>query len=200
MILGQDFYNRETLTVAKDLLGKTLVHIVDGKKTSGKIVEVEGYKGLMDKAAHSYKKRTKRVEVMYGEAGFAYVYLIYGMYYCMNVVTDKVDVPEAVLVRAIEPIEGLDIIANRRFNKNYNDLTKKQRYNLTSGPGKLTIALNITKENNGDDLCSSNLYIEDNNKEKFDIIKSKRIGIPYAEEAQDFLWRYYIDGNPYVSK
>ncbi len=204
MKLNRNFYNRETLVVAKDLLGKILVHEYSGIKVSGKIVEVEAYKGLTDKAAHSYGgKRTKRVEVMYGKAGHAYVYLIYGMYNCMNVVTCEEGIPEAVLIRAVEPIEGLDIISHNRYKIKYNKLSKKQKLNLTSGPGKLCIALNINRDNNNDDLCKDILYIENRNElsnVKFEIISSKRIGIDYAEEAKDFLWRFHIKDNPYVSK
>src|SRR5690554_6718560 len=110
--LNRDFYNRDSLTVAKDLLGKYLVHIVDGVKLVGKIVETEAYMGVEDKAAHSYGgRRTPRVEVMYGPPGYAYVYLIYGMYDCFNVVTNKEGIPQAVLIRAIEPMGELDAFA-----------------------------------------------------------------------------------------
>lgn len=204
MKLQREFYNRETLTVAKELLGKILVHKYNGKKASGVIVEVEAYKGLGDKAAHSYGgKRTKRVEVMYGEPGHAYVYIIYGMYNCMNVVTCEKGVPEAVLIRAVEPIEGLDIMSINRYNRKYNELSKKQMLNLTSGPGKLCIALNIDRSNNKEDLCGNTLYIEDNQNSSnvaFEIVSSKRIGIDYAEEAKEFMWRFYIKDNPYISK
>lgn len=204
MKLNRNFYNRETLIVAKELLGKILVHEYSDIRVSGKIVEVEAYKGLNDKAAHSYGgRKTKRVEVMYGKAGHAYIYLIYGMYNCMNVVTCEEGTPEAVLIRAVEPVEGLDIISNNRYKIKYNELSKKQRLNLTSGPGKLCIALNINRDNNNDDLCKDILYIENRNElsnVNFEIVSSKRIGIDYAEEAKDFLWRFHIKNNPYVSK
>lgn len=204
MKLTRDFYNRETLTVAKDLLGKILVHEYNSKKVSGKIVEVEAYKGIEDKAAHSYRgRKTKRVEAMYGKPGRAYVYLIYGMYNCMNVVTCEEGVPEAVLIRAVEPIDGLDIQSINRFKKKYNKLNKKQILNLTSGPGKLCIALDIDRNDNKEDLCENSLYIEDRkniSNAEFEIVSSKRIGIDYAEEAKDFMWRFHIKDNPYVSK
>jgi DNA-3-methyladenine glycosylase len=197
--LSREFYSRDTETVAKELLGKILIHEVDGKRFSGKIVETEAYLGIKDKAAHSYGgRRTPRVEVMYGKAGFSYVFIIYGMYYCFNVVTQKEEIPEAVLVRALEPIENLDIIANNRFKKDYNDLTKTQIKSLTNGPGKLCDALRINKTLNGEDLCDNRLYIVDNDEE-FNIVTDKRIGIDYAEEARDYLLRFYIENNKYVS-
>lgn len=197
--LSREFYSRDTETVAKELLGKILIHEVDGKRLSGKIVETEAYLGIKDKAAHSYGgRRTPRVEVMYGKAGFSYVFIIYGMYYCFNVVTQKEDIPEAVLIRALEPIENLDIISNNRFKKDYNDLTKTQIKSLTNGPGKLCDALRINKTLNGEDLCDNKLYIVDNDEE-FNIITDKRIGIDYAEEARDYLLRFYIENNKYVS-
>jgi len=198
--LGREFYNRDTITVAKDLLGKVLVHNNKGNIMKGKIVETEAYLGLRDKAAHAYGgRRTKRVEVMYGPPGVAYVYFIYGMYYCFNIVAQEEGVPEAVLVRAIEPIESIDQMAINRFKKPYEELTRYQKRNLTNGPGKLCMALNITKEHNGLDLCEDTLYVEEGEEEDFNIITSKRIGIDYAEEAKDFPYRFYIEGNPYVS-
>lgn len=197
--LNRKFYSRGTETVAKELLGKLLIHEIEGERISGKIVETEAYLGVIDKAAHSYGgKRTPRVEVMYGKAGLSYVFIIYGMYYCFNVVTQKENVPEAVLIRALEPVEGLDRMANNRFKKSYNDLTKTQIKNLTNGPGKLCDALEINKTLNGEDLCDNRLYIVDST-ENFNIVVDKRIGIDYAEEAKDFLLRFYIQDNKYVS-
>ncbi|WP_246615214.1 DNA-3-methyladenine glycosylase [Clostridium thailandense] len=197
--LNREFYSRDTETVAKELLGKILVHEIDGNRIAGKIVETEAYLGVIDKAAHSYGgRKTPRVEIMYGKAGLSYVFIIYGMYYCFNVVTQKEGIPEAVLIRALEPVNELDIIANERFKKNYKDLTKTQIKNLTNGPGKLCNALKIDKRLNGEDLCNDNLYIEDNN-ENFNIVTSNRIGIDYSEEAKDFPLRFYIENNKYVS-
>jgi DNA-3-methyladenine glycosylase len=128
MKLNREFYNRDTLVVAQELLGKVLVHEVDGVRTAGKIVEVEAYIGPIDKAAHSYNgRRTPRTEVMYGKPGFAYVYFIYGMHYCFNVVTREESMPEAVLVRAVEPLEGKDKMSERRFKESYECLTKNQK-------------------------------------------------------------------------
>lgn len=198
--LDREFYNRDSIIVAKELLGKILVHEVDGQKISAKIVEVEAYMGVNDKAAHSYGgKRTPRVEVMYGEPGFSYVFIIYGMYYCFNIVTREVGIPQAVLIRAVEPIEGFELMAQNRFNKSYEQLNKSQIITLTNGPGKLCNALVINKSQNGVDLCSNKLYVLEDQKEDFDIISSKRVGIDYAEEAKNYLWRFYIKDNKYVS-
>lgn len=205
MKLKREFYNRYTLDVAKDLLGKKLVHYINGEKLIGKIVEVEAYIGEIDKAAHCYNNKiTKRTKVMFGEPGYAYVYLIYGMYNCMNIVTEQKGQAAAVLIRAVEPIKGINIMAYNRYNKLLKDLTKKHIINLTNGPGKLSMAMSITKEiNNNMDLCGNNLWVEDNHdddKFEFEIITTKRINIDYAEEAIDFPWRFYIKDNTFVSR
>lgn len=201
MKLKRNFYNRDTLVVAKELLGKILVHKVGGKVYKGKIVETEGYLGVKDKAAHSYGgRRTKRVEIMYGPPGTSYVYLIYGMYYCFNVVTREEGVPEAVLIRGIEPIDEVYSMGYNRFHKGFDELSSYQRKNISNGPGKLCQAMNIDKDLNGEDLCGDRFYIEEGKDEKFNIVEAKRIGIDYAEEAKNFLWRFYIEGNPHVSK
>ncbi len=201
MKLDREFYSRDTLTVARELLGKVLVHNINGQKLRGIIVETEAYLGLRDKAAHSYGgRKTKRVESMYDLPGTAYVFFIYGMYYCFNIVTERIGVPEAVLIRGIEPIEGLDFMARNRFGVDYDNLTKRQKRNLTNGPGKLSIAFNIDKSLDGVDLCGDSLYLEHGDGREFNIVQTKRIGIDYAEEARDFPYRFYIQGNPYVSK
>jgi DNA-3-methyladenine glycosylase len=201
MKLTSEFYARETLQVAEELLGKILVHEVNGVRLRGKIVETEAYIGSIDKACHAYGgKKTPRVMTLYGRPGIAYVYFIYGLYHCFNVITKEEGCPEGVLIRAIEPIEGVDVMSKLRFDKDYNELTKTQFKNLTSGPSKLCIAMKINKENDKQDLCTSELYIEDSDpKEKFEIVKTKRVGIDYAEEAKDFLWRFYIKNNIWVS-
>lgn len=201
MRLSRDFYERDAREVAIDLLGKILVHEVNGIKLKGKIVETEAYIGAIDKASHAYGgKKTPRLEALYGKAGISYVYFIYGMYYCFNVITKEEGVAEGVLIRAVEPLEGLDMMSQNRFKKSFNELTNTQKKNLTSGPSKLCMALDITKENNKEDLCIGKLYIEEGIKEDFEIIHTKRVGIDYAEEAKDFLWRYYIKDNSWVSK
>ncbi len=194
MKLQRNFYSRSVLTVARDILGKTMVHTTDEGTVKGKIVEVEAYSGLCDKAAHSYKNlRTKRTEIQFKEGGYAYTYMIYGMHICMNIVTNKADVPEALLIRALEPIEGLELMKQRR-----GILNEKQ---LCNGPGKLSQAMGISMENYGDDLCGESFYLDDTqNISEENIVRTKRINIDYAEEAKDYLWRFYIKDNPYVSQ
>lgn len=198
--LDREFYNRDSILVAQEILGKTLVHEISGQRVAVKIVEAEAYMGIEDKAAHSYGgRRTPRVEVMYGNPGFSYVFMIYGMHYCFNVVTKEPGIPQAVLIRAAEPLEGTEWMAQRRFGKSYAELTKHQRRGLANGPGKLCSALSIDKSCNGMDLCGDTIYFEEGNREKFSIRSTKRIGIDYAEEAVEFPWRFYIKDNEYVS-
>ncbi len=199
--LHRDFYNRDALTVGKELLGKVLVHEADGITLAAKIVETEAYSGFEDKAAHFYGgKRTPRVEVIYGEPGFSYVYFIYGMYNCFNVVAGGKNDPQAVLIRALEPLEGLQQMALNRFSKPYGELVKREIIGLTNGPGKLCKAFGIDKSFYGEDLCGSRLYLEDGEQDAaFQIVTAKRVGIDYAEEAKDFPWRFYLKDNRYVS-
>lgn len=202
MILKKDYYIDNALNLAKDLLGKVLVREINGKVLKGKIVETEAYIGAIDKASHAYNgKRTERTETLYHQGGVAYVYLIYGIYHCFNVITNEVDVAEGVLIRALEPVNELDYISNIRFGKDYSSLNKQQIKGLTNGPGKLCMAYSIDKNLNGKDLFNKgDIYIEDGGKEQVEIVESKRIGIDYAEEAKDFLWRFYIKDNMFVSK
>lgn len=194
MKVNRDFYNRDTLTVAREVLGKTLVHVTEDGVTKGKIVEVEAYLGAQDKASHSYQNlHSERTKIQYGEGGYAYVYLIYGMHICMNIVTNKKDIPEVVFIRALEPLEGIDLMKKRRKTDNIKM--------LCNGPGKLSQAMGITKKNYGDDLCGEKLYLEDGEMiQQEQIVNSKRINIDYAEEAKDYLWRFSIKDNPYVSR
>ncbi|WP_446898265.1 DNA-3-methyladenine glycosylase [Clostridium sp. LBM24168] len=199
--LTRSFYSRDTIEVAKELLGNILVHNINGKLLFGKIVEVEAYKGIEDKAAHSYGgRRTKRTEVMYEIPGISYIFMIYGMYNCFNITTEKKGIPNAVLVRALEPLDDLDTLAFNRFKKHYNQLSKYEIRNLTNGPGKLCKALSIDRSQNKEDLCKDNLYILDGGTKNFEVKSSKRIGIDYAEEAVNYPWRFYIKDNIYVSK
>ncbi|WP_195989548.1 DNA-3-methyladenine glycosylase [Clostridium sp. D53t1_180928_C8] len=203
MIIRKEFYNRSALEVSKDLLGKVLVREVDGKILKGRIVETEAYIGATDKACHAYNgRRTNRTEPLYKEGGVSYIYFIYGLYHCFNVVTNKKDVAEAVLIRAIEPLNEFDYISNVRYNKIYTELTKAQIKNLTNGPSKLCLAYLINKDLNIEPLYKKDsIYIvDDDSDEKFEIVESKRIGIDYAEEAKDFMWRFYIKDNIFVSK
>jgi len=211
-ILRKDFYGRNTLKVAKELLGKYLIHEVNGEIIGGKIVETEAYCGITDKGAHVYGgKKTLRTMPLYGQEGTVYIYSIYGMYVCLNAITEREGEPQGVLIRAIEPLIGLDFMANKRSGKNFDELSNKEILNLTSGPSKLCIALDITKSLNNTLFWDGEMYIaekDQNLKSLFEIkestcgkiIKSKRIGIDYAQEARDFLYRFYYEDNPYVSK
>ncbi len=204
MRLERDFFARDTLIVAKELLGKVIVREIDGVRLSGKIVETEGYIGSIDKASHAYGgKKTPRVEPLYGEPGISYVFSIYGMYECFNVISKEKGSPEGILIRAVEPIDGLEKIAQNRFRKSYDTLTAKEIKNLTNGPSKLCIALDINKKvhNFMDLVISKELYIEDGDIiNSSDIVETTRVGIDYAEEAVDFPWRFYVKNNIYVSK
>lgn len=200
MKLDRDFYKRDTLTVAKELLGKIIVHKVDNQIYKGIIVETEGYLGINDKACHSYGgKRTKKIETMYGKAGLAYVYIIYGIYNCFNITTVDEGIPEAVLIRGVEPISNINIIAKNRFNKKYNELSSYERKNITNGPGKFAMAFEIDRSHDGIDLTEDSIYILDNDME-IDIVETTRIGIDYGEEARFFNYRFYIKDNKFVSK
>lgn len=199
--LNKEFFKKSSMEVGRELLGKYLVHNTSKGKIIGKIVELEVYGGTIDKAAHSYKgRRTNRTEVMYSEGGVCYVYLIYGMYNCLNFVCSEKDNPEAILIRAIEPIENTELMCENRYNKPLNECSKKQLINLTNGPGKLCKALNIDRSLNGESLENDTIYVFEDKHENFEIVETTRIGIGYAEEAQDYLWRFYIKDNPYVSR
>ena len=194
--LLRDFYLRsDTLRVARDLLGKLIVVPDDkGNRVSGMIVETEAYLGEIDRAAHSYGgRRTPRNEVTYGVGGYAYVFFIYGMYYQLNIVCSEVDSPHVVLIRAVEPVEGVEIMRERRG-------PMKDR-NLTSGPGKLCIALGIDRGFNGEDLLGNRIWLEDHlSFADSEIVVSKRIGIDYAGEDAEKPWRFWVKGNEFVSR
>ncbi len=199
--LDRCFYHRPTLEVARQLLGKEIVHETTKGIMRGRIVEAEAYIGAIDKAAHCYQnKRTTRTEVMFGPPGHAYVYLIYGMYHCFNIVTQAEGEAAAVLIRAVEPIEGTELMVHNRYVKSIGDLTRAQVKNLTNGPGKLCGAMGIDRGLNGADLCDDSFYLTEGADEPFEMITSKRINIDYAEEAIDFPWRFYIKNNPHVSR
>lgn len=194
------FYNRDAIIVAREMIGKTLVHDMNGQRITGMIVETEAYMGIDDKASHSYGgKRTPRVEVMYGHPGFSYVFMIYGMYYCFNAITKKQGNPQAVLIRAVQPLEGMEWMAQRRFNQPYGQLAANRRRNLTNGPGKLCAAMAIDCSFNGIDLCGDRLYLEHEKNQGFTIIETQRVGIDYAQEARKYPWRFYIKDNDCVS-
>ena len=194
--LPRDFYTRSNvLTIARDLLGKLLVvPDEDGRRVSGMIVEVEAYRGPEDRASHAYGgRRTKRTETMYRGGGIAYVYFVYGMYYQFNVVCNVPDVPHAVLVRALEPVEGIELMRARRH--------QHPDHNLTNGPGKLCIALNIDRALDGADLLGDRVWLEEYQSiSPRRIARGPRIGIDYAQEWIDKPWRFWIRDNSYVSR
>jgi DNA-3-methyladenine glycosylase len=194
MKLSTEFYRRSNVvTIAKQLLGKQLVTAIDGRITAGTIVETEAY-SWKEKGCHAFGgKKTRRNKVMFEEGGYAYVYLCYGMYHLFNIVTNRAGVAEAVLIRALEPTDGIEHMQARR-----NMTVNKQ---LTSGPGKLTQALGITRAQNGASITGSDIWIEERehvpNKE---IIATKRIGIDYAGNDANLPWRFYLRDNLWVSK
>lgn len=191
--LNRDFFNRNTLTVAEELIGKILVFHKDGNLFSGRLNEVEAYIGSVDKASHCYGgKITDRNKTLFGPAGYSYVYMIYGMYYCMNVSTEEEGKGSGVLLRGVEPLDNLDMMCLNRYGKHLGEITKTQLKNLTNGPGKLCKAFNISKNENGLDMTKDEMYIIDDGYKKFEIEKTKRINIDYAEEAKDFLWRFIM--------
>ena len=179
--LPRSFYDRDTIVVAHELLGKHLVHVVAGVERVGRIVEVEAYLGPHDLAAHSARGLTRRTRVMFGPPGHAYVYLIYGMHWCMNVVTQAEGTASAVLLRAVEPVKNIEA--------------------RTQGPALLTKAMGIGGRLNGHDLLSDNLFVR-NAPEEADIriVKRPRIGVDYAGQWARRLLRFYIRGNPFISK
>lgn len=188
--LNQSFYLQPTLKVARELLGKIIVRQLDGKILAGRIVETEAYVGENDPACHAYGGMTPRNKIMYLPGGHAYVYFTYGMHYCFNVVTEKEGFPAAVLIRAVEPIEGIEIM--KKF-RNTDDI-----YNLTNGPAKFCQAFKIDKSLNGVSLLGDEIFIIDPGIEmQFKIGRIQRIGISVGTDKK---WRFFIQGNPFVSK
>jgi DNA-3-methyladenine glycosylase len=199
MKLERSFYERDTLTVARELLGCVLVHYTPEGVTKGRIVETEAYMGPEDKGAHSYGYRhTPRMDPLYETGGFAYIYQLHGYNYCINVVTQKKNMPQAVLIRAVEPVEGIELMVRRR---KIDVSTKSKFKNLTNGPSKLCHAMDIDTSLNGTDLCGDELFITSRDGLKSDeqILTTKRIHIDYAEEYKDKPWRFFLKGNEFVS-
>lgn len=182
-VLPRQFYNRDAETVARELLGTLLVRIIEGTERVGRIVEAEAYLGPHDLAAHSSKGRTRRTEVMFGPPGRAYVYLIYGIHHCLNAVTEAEGSASAVLIRALEPIQNIE--------------------NGTNGPGRLCRTLGIDRQLNGHDLTrAGELFFAEpeTTQPPFELVATPRIGVDYAGEWAAKPLRFYIRGNPYVSK
>ena len=201
-ILENDFFKRDTVEVAKSLIGKKIIRNISGNFFCAKIVETEAYLGLEDRACHSYGGRiTDRNKTLYLPGGHIYVYLIYGMYDLLNIVTRDEEHPEAVLIRGVEPLENLDGISKNRFGKAYEDLSTYQRKNLSNGPGKLSMALEINRSLNGKILSKNYLYIgEGEEVPEKDLVITKRIGIDYAGEDANLPLRFCLRDNTYVSK
>lgn len=194
--LPDSFYRRkDVLAIARDLLGKLLVTRFDRQETIGRIVETEAYNGEIDKASHAYGgRRTSRTEVMYGKGGIAYVYLCYGIHHLFNVVTNLEDVPHAILIRAVEPVKGINIML-QRMRKNELD------YTVGRGPGNVSKALGIQTIHTGLILSGGEIFIaEDGKKYKpSEMITSPRIGVDYAAEDALLPYRFFVKDNPYVS-
>ena len=194
-MMNHAFFRQDTVELARKLLGCLLIHRTPDGAAGGMIVEAEAYVGAIDKACHAYRNRSGRTEIMYHDGGYAYVYLIYGMHHCFNAVTGPEGEGNAVLIRALEPVIGLDLMQQRRN-------TKTVRH-LCSGPGKVCQALGITKNEYGLDLCAADSplrliryrYIPD-----AQIVATPRINVAYAEEAAAWPWRFYVKDNLYVSK
>lgn len=191
--LSKDFYQRkDVLVIARELLGKVLVTALEGERCAGRIVEVEAYNGTIDKASHAWGgRRTTRTEIMYAPGGVAYVYLCYGLHHLFNVVTNTADIPHAVLIRALEPLEGISAML-RRTGK------KKVDASLTRGPGNAAKAMGITTELTGISLGSKTIYIADDGYRLIEkqLIAGPRIGVDYAGEDALLPYRFYIKGHP----
>ena len=196
--LAADFYKRDNVQlISRELLGKVLCTNFHGKLTSGIIVETEAYAGGTDKASHAYGgRRTKRTETMYSSGGTAYVYLCYGIHHLFNVITNVEGVPHAVLIRSVQPLDGIDIMLQRRNLKNISN-------RLTAGPGILSQAMGISVHISGQSLLDKQIWIENrenNNPLKdFKIISSPRVGVQYAGKDASNPWRFQVENNPWVS-
>jgi DNA-3-methyladenine glycosylase len=187
--LSRDFYNRPTLQVAVELLGKILIFEKDGKRVGGRLVEVEAYIGEDDPACHACRGQTPRNAIMYGDPGFLYVYFTYGNHFMLNIVTERKGYPAAVLLRGMEPLYGIDVMIENR------PVTKPT--DIASGPGKLAKALGITTAHKGEDLVRDRIYLIDDGFKVGEIWQSPRIGL---SDGRDKLWRFYYNDNPHVSR
>ena len=193
--LPVEFYQKDVLKIAPRLIGKYLVKKEEHQYLLGKIVEVEAYADKIDEASHSFIGMTKRNAPMFSSGGKLYVYFIYGNHFCCNVVCGKEGIGSAVLIRALEPLKGIEVMARRRFQK--SEVTGKELLNLTNGPGKICKAFNVSKDQNGIDLCGEDMFIDEGEKvPKKNIIQTSRIGI---KKSKDLPWRFYLKDNPYIS-
>lgn len=190
--LPRFFYEQDTVDVARQLLGKYLVRKHPQGSTVGRIVETEAYIGPHDLACHAAKGRTARTEVMFGLAGHAYVYFVYGIHYMLNLVTEAADHPAAVLIRALEPVNGIELMEARRATGN--------RRNLCSGPGKLCQAFAIDRSLNAADLCGDIIHIEDRGEPIPKFLARPRVGVDYAGKWKDKPFRFLVRGNEFISR
>jgi DNA-3-methyladenine glycosylase len=199
--IKRDFFMTDVVDLAQKLLGKKIVRIIDGKYIICRIVETEAYKAPEDKACHAYNnKKTEKTKFFWQIGGNLYVYSIYGNNMCMNITASDADKPEAVLIRAVEPIRGIEIIKKLRKFENKKE-TPGNLKTLTDGPGKTGASLDIDKSFNGVDLTNSDkIFLVDDEEYKFEVGVSKRINIDYDEEWKDKLWRFYVLNNVFVSK
>lgn len=197
MIIPESFYTRkDVVKIARELLGKVLVTNFDGQLTSGIIIETEAYAGVSDKASHAFgNRRTARTEKMFGMGGTAYVYLCYGIHHLFNVVTNASDIPHAVLIRAVEPLDGIEYMLQRRGKAVLQP-------SLTAGPGALSMALGIHTRQSGLSLLGTDIWLEDRGMKiaKKDIVSATRVGVAYAAEDALLPYRFFVNGNKYVSK
>lgn len=194
--LNRSFYKRDVLTVAHELLGKILIKADGPEILAGKIVEVEAYDGSVDEAAHTFQGKTKRNEIMFGNGGYFYVYFTYGAHFCCNIVTGTEGHGTAVLIRGVEPVEGVERMSFNRFGKNL--LNEAEKHKLTNGPGKVCQAFGINREYYGEDLINGRIYLLNQRRIPADrIVKTTRIGIKKSTELN---WRFYIKDNPFVSR
>tara|TARA_Y100001968_G_C19334018_1_gene705834 strand:+ start:174 stop:776 length:603 start_codon:yes stop_codon:yes gene_type:complete len=195
--LDYDFYQQDDVVlISKQLLGKVIYTNINNHITSGIIIETEAYAGVNDRASHAYGgKLTNRTEIMYAKGGVSYVYLCYGIHHLFNIVTNKKNIPHAILIRAIEPIKGLEVMMRRRGKTRLDN-------SLTNGPGILSMALGIKKIHSGISLLGDIIWIEDHNIhfKSTEIVSSTRIGIDYAKADSKLLWRFYIKNNDWVSR
>jgi DNA-3-methyladenine glycosylase len=201
--LSRDFFVRDTLTVARELLGQRLVRVLDRERLSGRIIEVEAYVGEEDQASHARFGRTRRNAPMYGPPGHAYVYFIYGMHHCLNVVTEREGYPAAVLIRALEPLEGLEEMRVRRWPEPAEGRGNRPDVQLTSGPARLCQALGIDRRFDGADLCAPGalLFLEkDASIPDGAVVTGPRIGVRGDEIAVTIPWRFYVRDSRHVSR
>ena len=199
--LSHSFFDGDTVEIARQLLGKYLVRRLKDELLVGRITETEAYVGAIDKACHAYGyRKTRRNATMFGPAGHAYLYLIYGMYTCLNFVTNGEGEPDAVLLRELEVLQGRDTMCRLRYGKSWEELSAYQRKNFLNGPGRCCKALSLDTSCDGLDLLGDELYICTDPQDvglpsplpAFRVAEGKRIGIDYAEEAVDFPWRFTL--------